>query len=164
MLCVQRPPLAIVARARFVHFPLAAHPGRLRGCAQLCSSRYRLQARRRNATVRRGGPDRDGGGEADSRERYGHSILGSEYLQDHVHPTLAVHSQIAELVIDTMMDSGVLRPDADWSRDERREIFERRLAAMDRSGYRLKWSSKVSLGLRVEGERRWGFGRTLTEF
>ena len=67
----------------------------------------------------------------DSRQRYGHDILGDEYLQDHVHPSLEVHSLIAERVLGALADDGVVRRDPAWSEERRRAIYDGVLASMD---------------------------------
>lgn len=88
----------------------------------------------------------------DSRERFGHGILGDEYLQDHVHPTLEVHSLIAERVIDGLVDDGVVRRDPAGSEERRRAVYDGVLASMDPRYYArrdhnlgkvLAWAGKV---------------------
>lgn len=78
--------------------------------------------------------------EDDCAARYGHRILGNEYLLDHVHPDIAVHSLIAERVIDALARRGVVRPAAAWSSESwshgrRREIYDREVGALDRRYY-----------------------------
>ena len=73
--------------------------------------------------------------EADCRQRYGHSILGNEYLLDHVHPDFPVHGLIAEEVIDVLVSDGLVRRDPDGSENERRKIADRLEASLDREYY-----------------------------
>lgn len=70
--------------------------------------------------------------EADSRERYGHPILGDEYLLDHVHIDVERHSLVAERVMAAMEESGALRPAAGWSEERRRALYDQKVAAIDR--------------------------------
>ncbi|MEE8523101.1 MAG: tetratricopeptide repeat protein [Thermoanaerobaculia bacterium] len=90
--------------------------------------------------------------EADSRERFGHGILGDEYLQDHVHPSLEVHSLIAERVLDVLVADGVVRRDPAGSDERRQAIYGGVLASMDPRYYArrdhnlgkvLAWAGKV---------------------
>ncbi|MEM7354548.1 MAG: tetratricopeptide repeat protein [Acidobacteriota bacterium] len=71
--------------------------------------------------------------EADSRERFGHPILGNEYLLDHVHPDIATHSLIAEKVIEILVGQGVARPNTEWSEAKRQAIYDRLVASIDRT-------------------------------
>jgi Flp pilus assembly protein TadD len=73
--------------------------------------------------------------EADSRRRFGHTILGSDYLLDHVHPDIPVHSLIAEQVLDWLASQGIASVAADWSITAREEIFQRVIASMDERYY-----------------------------
>ena len=73
--------------------------------------------------------------EADSRERYGHSILGDEYLLDHVHPDFPVHGLIAEQVIDVLLENGTVRRDPAWSEEKRQAVSDRLEASLDREYY-----------------------------
>ncbi len=70
--------------------------------------------------------------EEDSRRRFGHPILGDEYLLDHVHIDVERHSLVAERVIEALADSGELRPAPDWSEAQRRALYEAKVAAIDR--------------------------------
>ncbi len=73
--------------------------------------------------------------EADSRERFGHPILGNEYLLDHVHPDIATHSLIAEQVINTLTKQGIVQPDASWTPAGRQAVYDRIVNNIDRSYY-----------------------------
>ena len=73
--------------------------------------------------------------EADSQERYGHTILGNEYLLDHVHPDIATHSLIAESVIAKLVERGVVRADTNWSAGRRQAIYDRLIGGIDRAYY-----------------------------
>lgn len=90
--------------------------------------------------------------EDDCESRFGHRILGNEYLLDHVHPDIPVHSLIAERVIDVLAGMGVARPDPSWSEARRREVYERLVGSLDREYYAyrdlnlakvLGWSGKL---------------------
>ncbi|MCP4661311.1 MAG: tetratricopeptide repeat protein [bacterium] len=91
--------------------------------------------------------------EALSRDRYGHGILGNEYLLDHVHPDLPVHSLIAERIIEVLIERGVVAPDPGWSEAKRQAIYDRAVAGLDRAYYAqrdlnlakvLGWSGKLA--------------------
>lgn len=70
--------------------------------------------------------------EADSRRRFGHPILGDEYLLDHVHIDVERHSLVAERVIAALSEAGTLRPAPDWSEARRRALYDRKVASIDR--------------------------------
>ncbi|MEM7587448.1 MAG: tetratricopeptide repeat protein [Acidobacteriota bacterium] len=72
---------------------------------------------------------------ADSRQRYGHAILGNEYLLDHVHPDIATHGLIAEQVIELLAERGVAQPAADWTPAKRRALYESVVGEIDRAYY-----------------------------
>ena len=73
--------------------------------------------------------------EADSRSRFGHSILGNELLLDHVHPDIEVHGLIAERIVEMLAEAGKVSLGPTWSAAARREITERHLADLDREYY-----------------------------
>lgn len=70
--------------------------------------------------------------EEDSRRRFGHPILGDEYLLDHVHIDVERHSLVAERVIEVLAEAGELRPAPDWNEARRRALYDRKVAAIDR--------------------------------
>ncbi len=70
--------------------------------------------------------------EADALARVGHPILGNEYLLDHVHPDIPVHSLIAERVLEHLAANGVVRPDDSWTGATRQAIYDRVVGAIDR--------------------------------
>jgi tetratricopeptide (TPR) repeat protein len=74
----------------------------------------------------------------ESIEAYGHAILGNEYLLDHVHPDIPVHSRIAEAILDLLVSRGVARVEDTWSESRRRAIYDRVLAAIDRHDYAVR--------------------------
>ncbi len=76
--------------------------------------------------------------EDDCEARYGHRLLGNEYLQDHVHPDLSVHSLIAERLIDVLVARGEARPDPSWSEEARRAVYDRLVGAIDRRYYAVR--------------------------
>ena len=65
----------------------------------------------------------------------GHPIPGDEVLLDHVHPDVPVHGLIAERVLDEMIREGVVDPRPGWGPPERRAIFDRVVAGLDREYY-----------------------------
>ncbi len=48
------------------------------------------------------------------REIKGYPIPGEELFLDHVHPTIAGHKILALALIQTMIDQGLVKPEADW--------------------------------------------------
>ena len=71
----------------------------------------------------------------DCQRRYGHPILGAEYLLDHVHPDVPVHSLIAEKLLAALVARGVAHPLASWDEAARRAIYDREMASLDRVYY-----------------------------
>ncbi|MEM7482796.1 MAG: tetratricopeptide repeat protein [Acidobacteriota bacterium] len=86
------------------------------------------------------GAERNGAGwiplrrliEEESRERFGHGLLGNEFLLDHVHPDLEVHARLAAEIQRWMADRGLVR---DLPEDDRRAIVEAYVATIDREYY-----------------------------
>ncbi len=72
---------------------------------------------------------------AESRQRFGHPILGNEFLLDHVHPDLPTHSLIAEQVITILTAKGIARPDPSWNDTKRQAVYDRLVSGIDRSYY-----------------------------
>lgn len=72
--------------------------------------------------------------EAESQTRFAHTILGNEYLLDHVHPNMTVHSQIAERILATLADLGEIRL-SNWSGEKRISIYETTVDRLDRDYY-----------------------------
>ncbi len=72
---------------------------------------------------------------ADSRRRLGHDILGNEYLLDHVHPDIPVHSRVAEEVLEVLAAAGVVRRRPGWSEAEREAIYRRALDELEPAYY-----------------------------
>jgi tetratricopeptide (TPR) repeat protein len=90
--------------------------------------------------------------EVESLERHGTSILGNEYLLDHVHPDFPTHSLIAERVIDVLVERGIVRPAADWTPAKEQAIYDDVVSSIDVEyyGHRdhnlgkvLVWAGKV---------------------
>ncbi len=90
--------------------------------------------------------------EADAAATLGHRILGNEFLLDHVHPDIPVHSRIAEEVLEHLARAGVVRPDAGWGPARRQAIYDRLVGSIDRSYYAerdlnlakvLGWAGKI---------------------
>jgi tetratricopeptide (TPR) repeat protein len=73
--------------------------------------------------------------EEDCRRRLGHTILGSEYLLDHVHPDIPVHSLIAERILDHLVEEDVVAAASLPAVERRREIFDTVVESMDERYY-----------------------------
>ncbi|MEM7052208.1 MAG: tetratricopeptide repeat protein [Acidobacteriota bacterium] len=71
--------------------------------------------------------------ETESRERFGHDLLGDEFLQDHVHPALAVHRRLAAEILDWLVREGQVAAALPVAR--RAEIDAAVMADIDRSYY-----------------------------
>ncbi len=65
----------------------------------------------------------------------GVTIPGNEVLLDHVHLEVAVHSLIAERVIETLVEQGVARRDSSWTEARRQAVYEDLIAGLDRAYY-----------------------------
>ncbi len=90
--------------------------------------------------------------EQESLERNGNILLGDDYLLDHVHPDIPVHSQLAELLLDEFERQRVLRPRSEWNDSRRQQLYAEHLAGLDTSYYArrdlnlakvLGWSGKI---------------------
>lgn len=73
--------------------------------------------------------------QAESLERFGRPSLGDEYLLDHVHPDVPVHSRIAEQVLDWLVEEGEAEPRPGWGEPARRALYEEELGTFDRAYY-----------------------------
>ncbi len=73
--------------------------------------------------------------ERDSYDRFGHRILGSEYLLDHVHPDIPIHGRIAEEVVGILTTRGVVHPSREWTEEKRQATYDAVLAGVDRRYY-----------------------------
>ncbi len=89
---------------------------------------------------------------AESRERFGHSLLGNEYLLDHVHPNFDVHARIAGQIVEELAAQGEVRIAAGWSATTRRAIRRQVVASLDEAYYAqrdlnlatvLGWAGKI---------------------
>lgn len=90
--------------------------------------------------------------ETESRQLHGHDLLGDEVFQDHVHPTIEVHSLIAERVLDLLVERGIAHRTAEWGPERQRELYKQHLATLDRNDYAerdlrlakvLGWAGKI---------------------
>jgi tetratricopeptide (TPR) repeat protein len=52
----------------------------------------------------------------------GYRIAGQEYFLDHVHPTIEGNRLLAVALIEEMIDSGIVRPTADWTTETIAEV------------------------------------------
>ncbi len=73
--------------------------------------------------------------EAENVRRLGHDILGREFLLDHVHPTIEVHSRIAEEILATLAGTGAVRLDPGWTSERRAAIYDGVVGSLDRTYY-----------------------------
>jgi Flp pilus assembly protein TadD len=71
----------------------------------------------------------------ESRQRFGHDLLGNEVLLDHVHPDVPVHSLVAERLLAHLVEAGVARPGPEWDEAERRRIYAAVVAGLDPEDY-----------------------------
>ena len=87
-----------------------------------------------------------------ARERYGHGVLGSEFFQDHVHPSMEVHSRVALELMRILEREGVVAAGRTVGEEERQRIFRREVADLDPVYYAhrdmnlgkvLGWSGKL---------------------
>jgi len=60
------------------------------------------------------------------REQYGHTILGSEFFIDHVHPTIDAHRLLALELLDFLSARGIADLRSDWN-DEAIDVCTRRV-------------------------------------
>ena len=73
--------------------------------------------------------------EAESRERFGHDILGEEFFLDHVHPDIPVHARIAGVLADAFAEAGWTPPLAESAvaaETRRRALVEQVTGSLDR--------------------------------
>ncbi len=89
---------------------------------------------------------------AQSRERFGHDLLGNDFLLDHVHPNYEVHAQIAEQILNHLANQGEVQLDAGWSATTRRAIHQQVVDSLDEAFYAqrdlnlatvLGWAGKI---------------------
>lgn len=72
----------------------------------------------------------------DANERsLGHRILGNEFLLDHVHPEVAVHSRVAEELMQVLAAAGLMGIGPEWSPRRRSEVYESVLGELDEAYY-----------------------------
>ncbi|MHC4594922.1 MAG: SGNH/GDSL hydrolase family protein, partial [Planctomycetota bacterium] len=85
-------------------------------------------------------------------------IPGDEWLLDHVHPSVAGHQLIADLLYQAMEDMELVRTDQGW-RARRDELWQRHLSSLNEAYYargvaRLKWLHEWSRGPVPNGPAR----------
>ncbi|MHC4629937.1 MAG: GDSL-type esterase/lipase family protein [Planctomycetota bacterium] len=85
-------------------------------------------------------------------------IPGDEWLLDHVHPSVAGHQLIADLLYQAMEDMELVRTDQGW-RARRDELWQRHLSSLNEAYYargiaRLKWLHEWSRGPMPNGPAR----------
>jgi Flp pilus assembly protein TadD len=95
------------------------------------------------------------------QDEYGHPILGQEYFLDHVHPTIEGYKRLALALIQSMIDQGTVRPEADWGEQAvatvaakiesgiDREVQGQALAVLART---LLWAKKREDAARLAGQ------------
>ncbi|HVS66792.1 MAG TPA: tetratricopeptide repeat protein [Thermoanaerobaculia bacterium] len=69
--------------------------------------------------------------EDDCERRLGHRILGNEYLLDHVHPDIAIHSRIGEVLLEWLVRGGVAQPGEGWIEEVRHRLYREVVGALD---------------------------------
>ena len=70
---------------------------------------------------------------ADYQRRYGHSIPGSEWFLDHVHPTIDGNRALARRLFDVLAESGVVRPGEDWTENAVAALVRERMSMVDQA-------------------------------
>ncbi len=80
-----------------------------------------------------------------------HGILGPDWLVDHVHPSIAGHQLIAELLLKRMASLGLVKQNEDW-KSRQDDLYQEHLASLD-DLYYLKGE------VRLERLRDWAAGR-----
>jgi tetratricopeptide (TPR) repeat protein len=73
--------------------------------------------------------------ETENVRQRGHPILGQEFLLDHVHPDLAVHSRIAEEILKALAASGTIQLGPAGTAEHRAAIYDDVVGALDRTYY-----------------------------
>ena len=80
-----------------------------------------------------------------------HGIPGSDWLIDHVHPTIEGHQRIAGALADELVRQGIVRPSPSWEQD-REARFREHLASLDDFYY-------AKAMQRLDNLRQWSKGR-----
>lgn len=89
-----------------------------------------------------------------SQAELGHACFGDEYFLDHVHPTIDVHRQLAEWIIEALQAQGELgKPNGEAFQARWQQAIDQVLASIDRTEHGvalrnlakvLHWSGKFS--------------------
>jgi hypothetical protein len=80
-----------------------------------------------------------------------HGIPGDEWLLDHVHPSITGHQMIADLLLDALIERGVVQLAANW-KDRQQELYRNHLATLDTPYYARGQEH-------LDGLRKWAQGR-----
>ena len=86
----------------------------------------------------------------ESRSRDG--IPGRQLLIDHVHPTIHGHQLISDVLIDALVNLGIVVPRVGW-RSQRQQVFRAHLGSLDMVYFE---AGKE----RLRGLRNWAAGRS----
>ncbi len=78
-------------------------------------------------------------------------IPGGYLLVDHVHPSISGHQMITELILERIVQDGIVTPQAGWKQREK-QSYEQHLASLDDKYY-------MQGQRRLEGLRKWAQGR-----
>jgi tetratricopeptide (TPR) repeat protein len=119
-------------------------------------------AREMRAAVSRSETDSPGRDERGSEKEHVYSepaepsscgIPGDESFLDHVHPTVALHQELAALLLDQIVDSGLFRRCHPLTRDEREKLLADGMAGMDKQFFLLR-DLNLAKTLRWAGRKR----------
>jgi hypothetical protein len=78
-------------------------------------------------------------------------IPGGYLLVDHVHPSISGHQMITELILERMVQDGIVTPRAGWQQRQK-QSYEQHLASLDDKYY-------MQGQRRLQGLRKWAQGR-----
>jgi lysophospholipase L1-like esterase len=87
---------------------------------------------------------------ADFAARSEGGILGNALMVDHVHPSIAGHQVVAEVLLDEMVHEGFLKPVAGWKR-ERDRLYRKQLDSLDDFYYLMGEKHLENLRLWAQG-------------
>ncbi|MBI5572055.1 MAG: tetratricopeptide repeat protein [Desulfomonile tiedjei] len=59
-------------------------------------------------------------------------IPGNESFLDHVHPTIAMHQVVAELILDQMIEHSLVKPSGTLTSQDRTKLYTRGMASLDK--------------------------------
>jgi tetratricopeptide (TPR) repeat protein len=59
-------------------------------------------------------------------------VPGNESFLDHVHPTVALHQYVAELILDKMVENSLMKPSVTLTSDDRAKVYRQGMEALDK--------------------------------